>query len=1356
MSFVRGSFLQRRLTKLYSDTKSSYENITKGTSKSNEDPTLLSLQRDFRLQKDRLLSWGLDWSDSSAAQPQDIDVSLNQAGFSEVVAGVMSTIQELLNEAERLQEPEEMSTARAKASEAGMKMKQRTNPSDQTRLKTNWTSEEIQRSRQLLKELKSAIDTLYELSRCRSVSRSSQSDKHSRKKSAAESIRSFKSIVESFDPKFSGSRHSLETRNSSFVQSNETLKSQAPSLTPSTKVLIYKKQIHPHQKAPSLYINVSRRPSIGTVATIASFRSAPPVPGIAFQEVSDEDIKAAKNWNDKSQSTHPLYIDRNALDLSSNPPPYEVVVGSSEVRQIGTLKASGIWKHYATPRFEREKSVPVLVEYVPMTSGFKATGMLLPQERLAELAHALQRIYQQRKSNSHMTLLGFLGYFVDLACSRYAFVYLVPPDIPMKWPGFKAGMPFGRDKFEPRTLDYLFKRQERDFLDNPNLDDRFEFAYRLILAILHLRSQNLVHGQINSKNIFFLPDHQLSTYHVRQPFLASFAQFSETGMRPPPEELSCRIYRHPDDQRALNDPAAWTFDLYSLGLVLLEIALWMPIDKLWKPKYDNATFKSRILKIYLHKIPSKCGSLYRDAVKLCLEAADQFGSNTVPNQPTSVSDGLPSNALHPSTSARDKSTISTSYVLQIADKLHRCCAVSETHQAADAELEMFKPSENRVWVSGVTSPIPEHRAVDSGSGAEDQKTMYEAHLRTVQGDLSQKILSLNSLRKDHDSLLSESEKQKTRIAELEKQLEEMNRLQGAPTKEIQQASPGGQMGNPKDFVARARQVVPTRDNGLEPHLEEMYPLPFTPISGPQGMSPEPKMINSFPDESPSDASSPPEPEQQSEVAIAGPSRLQTPPAQSETKSRKSVKKWGQLDIPQTNLDDWNVNLMPRLNILLQKALKNSPESCSASLMMVGDSMESARPTICVTCSSVGKVRAVLKRYFQYDTEQWGLIVVRGDIRRSKQPRRRKRRTRKSPKENDPNPFYQKRPLCGASIGAFRDNEHLPPVSYGGAILVDGVPYGMTVHHMLDAPSDDESECGDRCDTLRSAGPWTNHFDYSEEGFRYCPFDEEPPEVLYPFEISDEEHENDDASDIDTVDLLDDDRFYNDYFSDEETVDDDDVASVGDTSGIEPGEDDQLIVTQPAIDDVDDEYFPHKDEKDEEHLTSHSLGYVHASSGVRRWMRDGIKHEVDWALIRIDNERLEMQNIIPRSPRKSRAYRRENERNGRSSQSGHMEDSCLDHVASLEDLRGLHVHCCGRTSGLQRGRISNAMTLVKMYGRRSFSSSWCVDGNFGGKSSYTLLFNSTQSLLCPPSTSPVPLLLPFLTLRTSWASVLILL
>jgi hypothetical protein len=66
----------------------------------------------------------------------------------------------------------------------------------------------------------------------------------------------------------------------------------------------------------------------------------------------------------------------------------------------------------------------------------------------------------------------------------------------------------------------------------------------------------------------------------------------------------------------------------------------------------------------------------------------------------------------------------------------------------------------------------------------------------------------------------------------------------------------------------------------------------------------------------------------------------------------------------------------------------------------------------------------------------------------------------------------------------------------------------------------------------------------------------------------------------------DDHWLSDYYSsDEEGLDgddsgDDDTASIGDTAGVEPGEEPQLIVTQPAIDDIHEDFFPCPEDRDD--------------------------------------------------------------------------------------------------------------------------------------------------------------------------------
>jgi hypothetical protein len=148
---------QRRLTKMYTDTKSSYD-FVKEPVQSVEDPEIFSLHRKLRIQKDRLVSWGLEWSDP--AQSPDIDESIHKAGLSELVGSVMSTIKEILAEAEPLWQ----SSKRALDEKGG-------SPEKSGDRKPSLIIWDKSRFEDLVQDLTMSIDTLYDLSRTRQSAR---------------------------------------------------------------------------------------------------------------------------------------------------------------------------------------------------------------------------------------------------------------------------------------------------------------------------------------------------------------------------------------------------------------------------------------------------------------------------------------------------------------------------------------------------------------------------------------------------------------------------------------------------------------------------------------------------------------------------------------------------------------------------------------------------------------------------------------------------------------------------------------------------------------------------------------------------------------------------------------------------------------------------------------------------------------------------------------------------------------------------------------------------------------------------------------------------------------------------------
>ncbi|KAL4785515.1 hypothetical protein BJX76DRAFT_324448 [Aspergillus varians] len=892
-----------------------------------------------------------------------------------------------------------------------------------------------------------------------------------------------------------------------------------------------------------------------------------------------EHPKLERAFSKTSVESRSYLIDRMALQLTgasheNNPPPYEMVAASTNSRVLGRMKTSAL----PFPHNIKDSTVSILVEYTPMVLDSASNPPYPGDARLDNVHQTLDQLVQNSRV-SHLSLLNFLGYYIDRSNSRYAFVY----QMPVHYFPFLQNPTDLLNGLKPKPLVSLLQLGEE--YPMPSLETRFRLAYDLLMAVLQLRSQNLVHGNINSSNVLIFPGLTSSnpnevgglTENLRRPYLTSFAQFS--GNNPSPEPLSASMYRHPDDKRLIDDDAAWSYDLYSLGLVLMEIGLWTPISHLWKLKYNNSIFKQRVESMYLKKLGPKCGSAYIHVVQLCLDAPN-FHLSTQPSEDFSLR--IPQTFHYPVLDLSGPEGIfsfSMNFIYTLCKIAWSCC-----------RIDIF-----------------------SAPGAEE--------------------------------------------------LDDCLPLALAPGPEADAAKQ----------AAREYQVPDQVTNYVQPLA----------------------------------------------VAPAPETRLMKLGLEERRPKKRTFKKLTTVEIPQSHLNEWNFQMLPRLRKLLQKILKDSSESCGVTLMMTGDGLENARTTICVTCASVKKVRAALKKYFPLEREDWDLIVLRGDIERSKVPRKKRRRPAKTgpqstieapPPPQDPNPCHQQRPLCGASIGAFINEEHLPPVSYGGAILVDGIPYGMTVHHMLEAPSDQE-DAEDLHEAmneapLRSAGNWPRQQAPEDAQLMYTWCDEDPSEHDLNFEISDDEDGDDYYDDFALSE-----GYSSDEGDDDFSYDDEDAASIGDTAGIEPGEEPPLFVTQPAIDDVREDFFPSPEDRDDEHLASHSFGYVYASSGVRRWTRRGLRHEIDWALIKINDERMDARNIVYDKPSLS-AITLARQRLGDPIPPQHRDPILLNDIARLEDLGGLNVHCCGRTSGLQTGQISKAMTIVKLHGRHTFSTSFGVDGNFG--------------------------------------------
>ena len=862
-------------------------------------------------------------------------------------------------------------------------------------------------------------------------------------------------------------------------------------------------------------------------------------------------------------------------DDEGAPPPYEEAKLQLEHRCVALYKAHQInvllsFLSLSQLRGERNKAV----------NNFSAFVRAM-RHKLQSLAGQIVVTYGAHLP-SPTPQLELIGFTTDKEYSRVALVFSHPPflSIPQQQKSLAEILHASLNPTEPST---------------PPLETRFRFAYNLVLMLLNYYKDQPIRASPNSVNLLYIFRHGEDVRPRYWKGLKNPYFMAPMGRLVAADHLQS-MYRHPSDDGDLYGPPA--FDIYSIGLVLLEIGLWIPISKFWKPKYDRTAFMTKIKTAYVPNLASKCGSRYLRAVQTCLRA--------------------PENGQHNERAF----TQATSILIEVAQELRMCCFLDEDGPPLLSDLQAFQSD-------------------DSG---------IDVHDVTVEG------------------------------------------------------------GEPYD----------------EPDTS-MLDAPPTPMSLPDEneVSPSRQPVDISPSEQPLSNDEP------------------------------ALRKFSDLDIPQADLDDWNTKLMPRLSKLLQTTLADSSESCSVSLMMIGATPSSAKSTICIQCQDTARVEQAVRKGFR-PKKGWGVVILRGQIRRSgrrrrRQPRKRQQQAEQAAMEESGTKlreqYYQERPSCGASIGAFKDGEHLPPVSFGGTILVDGEAYGMTVHHMLDDVSDAEDEDvaiphrssasrGEAMDNLRKPG-MADEFSFMQITDR--DIDDQTP---YPDRLElDEDADSDLDSDTSTIrpDYSAFDEDGNEFWflgdapdleddsgsssSDSEEGEDEDTESIGDVAGVDPSDDDELHITQPAIDDVEDDFFPSEHDRDDDHLDSHAFGYVHASSGIRRITHPigstRLKHEVDWALIRVTEHRLNVSNVIAsveQAGNRTHRNRSSRKKSKSAASKGQNDDQdstpTLAGITPLTSLSGTPVHCHGRSSGFKSGRISQALALVKFHGRQSFSSSWCVEGGFG--------------------------------------------
>ena len=763
------------LSLLYADTKKA-ANAT-STPSDYSDPDVESLRLELQTQQDRLLAWGLDWADTNAAQAQkdghvEIDKKLDKAGVGDVVADVLSEIQRLLSQAGEIQRPAKKIRSESKIREASAF------PGGEP-LEKRWTWHEIAGFRSLLDQLTTCLDVLYKLSESkRTSSQSSRLDKENVRpqRTSLPTESSPKPVPTSLRGSYATAHEAAEISKPGIGRVLDVFpeSTQQKSHSIAYASLLFAQNPHSNDSGLPLYEEAMAHERSRVIGTMVNDQQGEPL--AAYFRTSHIHVSHLHN--------HTCSILQSLFFLICPWCACHILL------LIHSLDA-----------------IPVIVEFVSIAHDRNwaeavAGNMLHVWDLFADVVPEIPI--------SHTGHARLLGHTTDEKNARLGFVYLLTPDLMTE-----------TVSTNPKALSSLLSAHLESSDSSPNLEDRIRLAYNVIIALLGfaLEAQSS-HGNLDSTNIVLFQHGP--TAQIRRPYL-----FSHAKLFPPSSHfkdlLSTSIYRHPNDTMdGLVRPAA--HEIYSLGLVLLEIGLWVPLSRFWKPKYDTATFRSRIRHQYVPKLASKCGSAYMRIVQRCLNAPEDL--------PPDVADtGVGDVEL--------KQQV-VEFLLGVAKDMARCCAIDVDGEATQQDLEYFQ------------------RRIGEQQRAEDTEGT------------------------------------------------------------------------------------------------SMLDAPMTP--------------RSLPDED-----------------LVRSSSKQATPASTKSDTRQApvevLRRWTDIDIPQADLDEWNTKLMHRIGKLLEKALIGSPRSCSLSLMMVGESREKAKTTICIECEDVAKVRKALQAGFK-TRRGWGVVVLKGKIRRS--------------------------------------------------------------------------------------------------------------------------------------------------------------------------------------------------------------------------------------------------------------------------------------------------------------------------------------------------------------------------------------
>lgn len=205
---------------------------------------------------------------------------------------------------------------------------------------------------------------------------------------------------------------------------------------------------------------------------------------------------------------------------------------------------------------------------------------------------------------------------------------------------YRLGLVFERPEDVHASLPPVSLHELLRTVRKPRVTERIQLAHAVAHCLLYLHAVNWLHKGLRSHNIIFFRTERGQVPYGK-PYLSGF-DFSRPArpdeMTQIPDDMENDLYRHPHAQSSTyageRERFKRSFDIYSLGVLFVEIAYWKPVDRILEIDLHPARRSHRVAlgvrrqlldPDIIEEIGACMGERFEDATRRCIAGGEELG-----------------------------------------------------------------------------------------------------------------------------------------------------------------------------------------------------------------------------------------------------------------------------------------------------------------------------------------------------------------------------------------------------------------------------------------------------------------------------------------------------------------------------------------------------------------------------------------------------------------------------------------------------------------------------------------------------------------------------------------------------------